>query len=68
VSAHRRQGDLVDDVRLDGHLVAPALLVVASSSDSEIFYTPLNRVLRYDRSRTTSLCCQGNGKVSSLSD
>jgi hypothetical protein len=59
-SAHHRQGDSPGDVRPDGHHVALALMAVASSSDTEKFYTLLDCVLRYDGSHTTSLRRQGD--------
>jgi hypothetical protein len=40
--------------------------VVSSSCDLEKFCTLSDRVLRCDRSRTTSLCHQGDGNASSL--
>jgi hypothetical protein len=61
------QGDSPRDVCPDGHLVASALLAMASS-DPKKFYTLSDRVLRYDGSRTTSPCHQGDEKGSSLSD
>jgi hypothetical protein len=65
---HRHQGDLPSDVHPNGHLMAPVLLAVASSSDPEKFYTLPDRALRYDGSRTTSLRRRGDKKVSSLSN
>jgi hypothetical protein len=44
------------------------LLVVASSYDLEKFFTLPDRVLWYDRSRTTFLHRQGDGTISSPSD